>query len=147
MAGSNGFGTLAQLRALKRLETTYTKWPVMKIRLQALYDDDLIRVTEYARAEGGDTNDVIRSLRDREASIALAMVNPPLAELAVTDFAEAVAYVKTRIPPGVQADLSLEISGLTWRNPAQAYKDFSDGEGSHEAEADTTDSTSISANS
>ena len=142
MAGSNGFGTLAQLRAVRRLETTYTKWPVMKMRLQALHDDDLIRVTEYARAEGGDTNDVIRSLRDREASIALALVQPPLVDLA---FDDAVALVKATIPPGVQADLALEISGLTWRSPGQAYKDFSDGEGSREAEVDTAPSTSSSA--
>lgn len=144
MAGSNGFGTLAQLRSLRRLEKTYTDWPVMKMRLQALTDDDLIRVTEYARAEGGDTNDVVRSLRDREASIALGVVQPPLAEM---DFDEAVAIVKERIPLGVQAALSIEISGLTWRSPGQAYKDFSDGDASPEAEADTPSLTSSSASS
>jgi hypothetical protein len=145
MAGSNGFGTLAQLRALKRLEKTYTDWPVMKIRVQALTDDEIVRCTEYARRMAPDDEN-LRYLHDRNAQIAFGMVHPPVYELAATDLDAAVAEL-VHIPPGVKTTLAGEILGLTYRKASDAYRDFESAAGSDAAEADTVASSSNSANS
>lgn len=147
MAGSNGFGTLAQLKALRRLEKTYTDWPVMKIRLQALTDDEIERCSIYAKANAADPNDEsLRILHDRNAQLAFGIVAPPVAEVAQRDFDEAVALLDT-IPPGVKSVLAGEILMLTYRKASEAYKDFNDGEGSQEAVDGTVVSITSSANS
>ena len=144
MAGSNGFGTLAQLRALKRLEKSYTDWPVMKLRLQALTDEEIGRCTVYAREHAPD-DEQLRYLHDRNAQIAFGLVDPPIAEIAGRDLDAAVAEL-VHIPPGVKTTVAAEILGLTYRKASEAYRDFENAAGSALAVADTAASTSNSAN-
>lgn len=143
MAGSNGFGTLAQLRSLRRLEKVYTEWPEMEIKIQALTDDEIEQCTVYAKSKSDDEN--LRYLHDRNAQLAFGLVSPPIAEIAQRDIDAAVAEL-VNIPPGVKSVLAGEILGLTYRKPSEAYRDFGIAAGSAVAVVDTAASTSNSAN-
>lgn len=125
MAGNNGYGTLDQLRGVRRLEKDFTDWPEMKLRIQALTDDE-IRLIQQRSADKDDPNGVNMTL-DRKLQIVYGLATPRLDPYADLDGAlEAVSH----IPVGVQVALSAEILGLTYRRPQEAFKDFGVGEGS-----------------
>lgn len=140
MAGTNGYGTLAQLKAVRRLEADYTDWPVMTMRIQALTDAEVRLITQYSKdADSDGETDLIR---DRNAQIAFGLAIPDLKPH--EDLAAAVAVVEG-LPAGVRASLSAAILALTYRPPSQAFKDFPDGTASPGGAAVGPSTTSTSA--
>lgn len=113
MSSSNGYGTLDQLRGIKRMERDFTKWDEMKLRLQALDDADLRRIREYIAA-AEDATDEEKAERDRDASIAFALVKP---DLHAHDDLDAAVEVVRHIPLPVRRMLSTAIVQMTWVDP------------------------------
>lgn len=139
MAGKNGYGTLEQLRAIKRLQKDYRAWPVMVLRLQALTQAEIDEVIRFAK---DPTTGEDRLGMNRDAQIAFALVEPDIASIAATDLEAAVAEVQT-IPMGVRAQLSqMILYELTYCQPKDAFQSFFDAAGSRESEAPGVSTTS-----
>lgn len=145
MAGKNGvarYFTIDDLKGYKRPERDFTKWGESTFRVQALYDQELARIREYAKIGENEYD----GERDRDATVALGLTEPNLhvgPDQAALD--EAILMVQ-HLPVGLRRDLSAAITQLSLGDPGSSYfKSFFERAGSLAKTEDMVPSTSSSA--
>jgi len=120
MAAGNGYVTLEQLAAVPRIQKDF-HWGPLKFRIQALLDSETAIVDRLAKREDDPTQ--TDWYRYQSLMIAYGLAVPALSP--GDDLEQALQYV-SRITPGVQQGLFIEIRDLTYRKASESWKDFLD---------------------